>query len=101
MSATSIIDHSDHVILLNKEAVTEKLLKVAAIYSFNASGKSNVLEALEHMKFLVKTLFTDASKRKVILLKRFSSLNFKTKNIFSSAVNLTLLFIYYQLSYFY
>lgn len=72
MSATSITEHSDHVVLLNKGAVTEKLLKVAAIYGANASGKSNVLEALEHMKFLVKTSFTDASKRKIIPLKRFS-----------------------------
>ncbi|MEG0134704.1 MAG: hypothetical protein RSA05_00345 [Cetobacterium sp.] len=53
MSAKSITKHSDYIILLNKRAVIEKLLKVVAIYGANASSKSNILEALEHMKFLV------------------------------------------------
>lgn len=72
MSASSIKEHLDNVIISEKGKVIEKTLKVAAIYGANASGKSNILEALEHMKFLVKTSFTDASKRKIIPLKRFS-----------------------------
>lgn len=42
LSATKITEHRDHVVTIGKE----KLLPVAAIFGANASGKSNVLNAL-------------------------------------------------------
>ena len=68
MSATSIKEHKDHVVEAKRK---EKYLKVAAIYGANASGKSNIIEGFDHMKFLVMTSFSEAGKRKIIPLKRF------------------------------
>ena len=38
LSATKITEHEEHVV----EMANDKLLKVAAIYGANASGKSNI-----------------------------------------------------------
>ena len=45
LTATKITEHEDHVVA----AANDKLLKVAAIYGANASGKSNVHDAFEYM----------------------------------------------------
>lgn len=68
MGATSITENKESLIEGKKG---EKYVKTAVIYGANASGKSNVIEAFQHMKFLVETSFSEASKRKVIPLKRF------------------------------
>ncbi len=49
LSATKITEHTDHVVNI----ANDKLLKVAAIYGANASGKSNVHHAFEHMSYYV------------------------------------------------
>ena len=53
LSATKITEHGDHVV----EIANDKLLKVAAIYGANASGKSNVYEAFEYMCYYVEESF--------------------------------------------
>jgi len=53
LTATKITEHSDHVV----EIANDKLLKVAAIYGANASGKSNVYEAFEYMGYYVGESF--------------------------------------------
>ena len=53
MSATKITEHGDRVISIGKE----KLLPTAAIYGANASGKSNVIEALRFMTTYVMDSF--------------------------------------------
>lgn len=68
MIGTSIKEHQDNLIIAKKE---EKYLKTIAIYGANASGKSNTIEAFEHMQYLVLSSFSEASKRKLIPLKRF------------------------------
>ena len=45
LSATKITEHEDHVV----EMANDKLLKVAAIYGANASGKSNIYDAFKFM----------------------------------------------------
>lgn len=51
-SATKITEHGEHVVNIGKE----KLLPVAAIFGANASGKSNVVDALRFMrKYVVKS----------------------------------------------
>lgn len=49
LSATKITEHETHVV----EIANDKLLKVAAIYGANASGKSNVYDAFEYMTYYV------------------------------------------------
>jgi len=49
MSATKITEHSNRVISI----ANEKLLRIAAIYGANASGKSNVYEAFRFMSLYV------------------------------------------------
>lgn len=53
LTATKITEHEDHV----TEAANDKLLKVAAIYGANASGKSNVYDAFEYMTYYVDESF--------------------------------------------
>lgn len=53
LSATKITEHETHVV----ETANDKLLKVAAIYGANASGKSNVYEAFEYMTYYVLESF--------------------------------------------
>ena len=53
LTATKIMEHEDHV----AETANDKLLKVAAIYGANASGKSNVYDAFEYMSYYVDESF--------------------------------------------
>ncbi|MCM1027599.1 MAG: ATP-binding protein [Roseburia sp.] len=53
LSATKITEHENHV----AEAANDRLLKVAAIYGANASGKSNVYDAFEYMTYYVGESF--------------------------------------------
>lgn len=53
LSATKISEHGDHVV----EMANDKLLKVAAIYGANASGKSNVYDAFKFMSYYVVESF--------------------------------------------
>ena len=53
LTATKIMEHENHV----TEAANDKLLKVAAIYGANASGKSNVYDAFEYMTYYVDESF--------------------------------------------
>ncbi|WP_028830196.1 AAA family ATPase [Proteocatella sphenisci] len=53
MSATKITEHPNHVAEVGKE----KILKVAAIYGANASGKSNVFSAFDYMTEYVVNSF--------------------------------------------
>lgn len=53
MSATKITEHEDHVV----DIANDKLLKVAAIYGANASGKSNVYDAFYYMTYYVLESF--------------------------------------------
>ena len=53
LTATKITEHENHV----AEAANDKLLKVAAIYGANASGKSNVYDAFEYMTYYVDESF--------------------------------------------
>ena len=53
MSATKITEHEDHVV----DIANDKLLKVAAIYGANASGKSNAYDAFGYMRYYVLESF--------------------------------------------
>ncbi|MBQ9989824.1 MAG: ATP-binding protein [Lachnospiraceae bacterium] len=53
LSATKITEHESHVV----EIANDKLLKVAAIYGANASGKSNVYDAFDYMTYYVAESF--------------------------------------------
>ena len=63
MEATSIKEHSYNVVNINEVS----LLKVAAIYGANASGKTNVLEAFDFMKR--KVLINDDLKKTIPLVE--------------------------------
>jgi len=54
LSATKVTEHPHHVVTLGKE----KILKTAAIYGANASGKTNVCHALDYMSYYVKKSFS-------------------------------------------
>ncbi len=53
LSATKITEHESHVV----DIANDKLLKVAAIYGANASGKSNVYDAFAYMTYYVDESF--------------------------------------------
>lgn len=53
LSATKITEHESHVV----DIANDKLLKVAAIYGANASGKSNVYDAFGYMTYYVADSF--------------------------------------------
>lgn len=53
MTATKITEHEEQVVSI----ANDKLLKVAAIYGANASGKSNVYGAFEYMTYYVAESF--------------------------------------------
>ena len=48
--ATSVKEHQEDIVI---DAFNEEVLKIAAIYGANASGKSNVIEAFNVMKHMV------------------------------------------------
>lgn len=58
LSATKITEHITHVV----EIANDKILKVAAIYGANASGKSNVYDAFEYMTYYVDESFKFGDK---------------------------------------
>ena len=64
LSATKITEHEDHIV----DIANDKLLKVAAIYGANASGKSNVYDAFDYMTYYVAESFKfgdeDENRRK-------------------------------------
>jgi len=53
LSATKVTEHPHHVVTIGKE----KILKTAAIYGANASGKTNVYDALGYMSYYVHWSF--------------------------------------------
>jgi len=53
LSAARIKEHENHVV----DIANDKLLKVAAIYGANASGKSNIYDAFEYMTYYVAESF--------------------------------------------
>jgi len=53
LSATKITEHGNHVV----DIANDKLLKVAAIYGANSSGKSNVYNAFDFMNYYVLESF--------------------------------------------
>lgn len=57
--ATSIKEHQSDVVT---DHMDEKVLKIAAIYGANASGKSNVISAFQSMRLLVLNSFRDDEK---------------------------------------
>ena len=65
LSAAKITEHEEHVV----EIANDRLLKVAAIYGANASGKSNVYAAFEYMTYYVVNSFKfggeEESRRKM------------------------------------
>ncbi len=53
LSAARIKEHENHVV----DIANDKLLKVAAIYGANASGKSNIYDAFQYMTYYVAESF--------------------------------------------
>ena len=60
MSATKISEHNDRVVSI----ANDRLLRVAAIYGANASGKSNVHDAFRFMSIYILDSFEYGGKRK-------------------------------------
>lgn len=61
--ATSVKEHQEDIVI---DAFNEEVLKIAAIYGANASGKSNVIEAFNAMKHMVLYSFrTDLMNMRV------------------------------------
>lgn len=69
MTATSIKEHMYNLI---ETKSGEKYLKVAAIYGANASGKSNVIEAFNFMRFFVLYSLTLDVDYNYIPVRRFA-----------------------------
>ena len=68
MTATALKEHQYNI----HEIGEDKLLKVAAIYGANASGKSTVIEAFGFMWSFVINSFRHSNENKEIPLKRFA-----------------------------
>ncbi|MGL5085926.1 MAG: AAA family ATPase [Clostridium sp.] len=68
MTATSLKEHQYNLININNE----KLLKIAAIYGANASGKSTVIEAFGFMNKFVRNSFKYSTSNIDIPLKRYA-----------------------------
>ncbi|PKM52615.1 MAG: ATP-binding protein [Firmicutes bacterium HGW-Firmicutes-7] len=68
LSSTNLSELKSNTINYKKN---EEYLKAISIYGSNASGKSNVLDAFQQMKFWVLKSFVLSTERKVIPLKRF------------------------------
>ena len=54
LSSTKITENAENVVQVGKE----KILKMAAIYGANASGKSGIFDAFEYMSYYVIQSFT-------------------------------------------
>lgn len=59
LSSTKISEHADHIVNI----ANDKLLKIAAIYGANASGKSNIYDAFKFMKYYVSESFKFGGER--------------------------------------
>lgn len=68
MTATSIKEHAYNLI---DSPFGDKLLRTAAIYGANASGKSNIIEAFQFMRRFIINSFDIESKENKIPVKRF------------------------------
>lgn len=89
LSATRVTENSNHVISVG----TEKLLPVAAIFGANASGKSNVVEALRFMSAYVLGSFAfggesneKKSKSRILKQKSFLFDTYSRENVSSFEV---------------
>lgn len=68
MTAASVKEHQYNVM---KTIYGERLLKTAAIYGANASGKSSLIEAFDFMRLFVTKSFEIGLRNKRIPVKRF------------------------------
>lgn len=75
MEATTLKDHSENIFKCGKK----NLLKSAVIYGPNASGKSNILEAMNFMRNFVENSATEYKANDSINVESFQ-LNTLTKN---------------------
>ena len=75
MEATAIKDHSENI-FKDKNKI---LLKSAVIYGPNASGKSNLLDAMDLMRSFVENSATDYKPNQKIYVESFK-LNTQTKD---------------------
>lgn len=69
MTATSLKEHPYNLINTDRD---EKLVKTAAIYGANASGKSTIIQAFSFMRGWVLDSFKKESEKKGIPVKRFA-----------------------------
>jgi len=79
LSATKITEFPDHIAHIGNE----KVLKLAVIFGANASGKTNVYEAFEFMRYYVLNSFAfggDSDKNDGRLIKKMKSLPFLFDN---------------------
>lgn len=98
MTATSMREHSYNLIELENNV---KLLKVAAIYGANASGKSNVIDAYGFMRFfalnsLTSNIDENKSKKKNHINVRNFAFNEVSK---SKPTEFEVFFIYKNIEY--
>lgn len=82
LSATKITEHIDHIV----EISNDKILKLAAIYGANASGKSNIFEAFEYMTYYVLNSFkfggeNSNSKKDSNNYRKVEPFNFDKKSV--------------------
>lgn len=73
LSSTAISEYKSCLIDYRKE---ESFLRVASIYGANASGKSNILDAFDFMRFWVSKSFQRSEEHQYIPVKKFQ---FSTK----------------------
>lgn len=69
MTATSIKEHMYNTVQCDKN---NELLKVAAIYGANASGKTGIIDAFDFMRGFVINSFKNQNEGKGIPVKRFA-----------------------------
>ncbi len=69
MTATSIKEHAYNIV---ENIKGNNLLKVAAIYGANASGKTGVVDAFNFMRYFVLESFAKQNENKGIAIKRFA-----------------------------
>lgn len=69
MTATSIKEHNYNTVQIDKN---NELLKVAAIYGANASGKTGIIDAFNFMRSFVINSFKNQNEGKGIPVKRFA-----------------------------
>ena len=77
LSATKMTEFSDRVVSIG----SEKILRVAAIYGANASGKSNIYNALEYMSDFVADSFKYGDEEEKFEQFRPTPFLFDTKSV--------------------